>query len=155
MSLPVFCVPQNAVFFFTSTMSLKHTNNPIEKISIVLCAPFQLSSQNRLFLGIKILGRGICFLLVPPVYAHTSNPISLTPILIIFFSSTLRSLTWSPSLGFPQQTLYALSSSPQCYMLRPSHSSCVQILKLSLCNFLHCPVTSAHSGPHMATPARR
>jgi len=33
-------------------------------------------------------------------------------------------------------------------MLRPSHSSCVQILNLSLCNFLHSPVTSTPSCPH-------
>ena len=46
--VPVFCVQQDKVPFCTSILSLHHPSNPTENISVLLYAPFRLSSQNKL-----------------------------------------------------------------------------------------------------------
>ena len=81
-------------------------------------------------------------------------------IFIDILPSTRGSSVWSLSFMFPHQNSICISPLPHTrYMHRPSHSSrfdhpnniwwAVQIIKLSLCSFLHSPVTSSILDPNI------
>jgi hypothetical protein len=74
--------------------------------------------------------------------------------------STSRSSEWSLSFGLSYKNLVLFSLlSHVCHMHHPPHSpwldlpndiwGLVQIMKTSLCNFLHSPVTSSLLGPNI------
>jgi len=78
----------------------------------------------------------------------------------ISFISTPGSGKWSLSFSFPHQNHICTLPLPETrYMPRPSHFSRfdrlnniwwgVQIVKLSLCSFLHSPVTASLLGPNI------
>ena len=93
-----------------------------------------------------------------PIPKPTSHLLKIHP--NIFLPSMLGSPKWSFSLRFPHQNPVYTSPLPhKCYTPCPSHSSwfyhpnkirwAVQIIKLSLCSFLHFPVTSSLLGPNI------
>ena len=93
-----------------------------------------------------------------PVHIPTSHILEIHPNII--HPSTPRPPQWSLSLGFPHQDLInpPLLTHTR-HMPSPSHSSRfyhphnigwgVQIIKSSLCNLLHSPVTSSLLGPNI------
>jgi hypothetical protein len=130
--------------FCTSLLFLHHQIIPLRIFLLFLCAPFQLNSQNKLFLGIKILGRGhLAPRWTPKLRLYLKSYLVIAHCNIIVCCTT-RSLTWSPSLTFPHQNPVCtyLPHSATCPAHIILHALITRTMKLSICIFLYSTLTS-------------